>query len=99
MAPESGDLVLVDSVEPKLVSQPVGNADEPAETVGQRTVEVEDDQLESQGTLSVWGLERLDGRREDGNANSTSARATGIGAGDGPCESNHGVLADKLPGD
>jgi hypothetical protein len=55
--PKDGDLVLVDAVEPELVGQTVGNADEPAEAVGERAVEVEDDQLESQGTLSVGGCE------------------------------------------
>ena len=49
--------MLVDAVEPELVGQTVGNADEPAEAVGERAVEVEDDQLESQGTLSVGGCE------------------------------------------
>jgi RNA 3'-terminal phosphate cyclase len=57
VTPEGGDLLLVDSVEPELVSQSIGNADKPAETVGQRAVEVEYDQLESQGTLSVGGWE------------------------------------------
>ena len=55
MAPESCDLVLVYSVESELVGQPVGNANEPAEAVGQGAVEVEDGQLEFQGTLSVEG--------------------------------------------
>jgi hypothetical protein len=46
-------LVLVDAVESELVGQPVGNANEPSEAVGQGAVEVEDGQFESQGTLSV----------------------------------------------
>ncbi len=57
VTPEGGDLVLIDSVEPELVSQLVGNANEPAETVGQGAVEIEDDQLESQGRVSVGGGE------------------------------------------
>jgi hypothetical protein len=55
VALESCDLVLVDTVESELGGQLVGNANEPAETVGQGAVEVEDGQLESQGTLSVEG--------------------------------------------
>jgi len=55
VAPESCDLVLVYAVESELVGKPAGNADEPAEAVGQGAVEVEDSQLESQGTLSVEG--------------------------------------------
>ena len=56
---EGSDLGLVDSVEAELVGQSVGNADEPAETVGQRAVEIEDDQLEPQGMLSACSWDWL----------------------------------------
>ena len=51
--PEGSELGLVDSVEAELVGQSVGNADEPAEAVGQGAVEIEDDQFEPQGILST----------------------------------------------
>ena len=94
MAPESCDLVLVDSVESELVGQPVGNTNEPAEAVGQGAVEVEDGQLESQGTLSVegWKVGWTESRRQP---ELSCAQETETDAVECPRESNCNALADK----